>query len=192
MMVGDSTANSLGWGLRGVRKAGVGVDLRGQDGCTMLADTCAGAVWTDETKELQPDATLVFLGGAFMHGISVKGEWQKSCRRDWDDKFESTLARRLGDLKSPHGRVWLVTVPYPLGPWDMSSIRAEVDCINRSIRKAASKDKDVRVLELAEHLCPKSECELVFDGATIRPDGVHYSVEGALGLSRWALAQIQL
>ncbi|MBL8610585.1 MAG: acyltransferase, partial [Myxococcales bacterium] len=40
LVVGDSTANSLGWTLRGQRAPGVGVELKGQDGCTMLADMC--------------------------------------------------------------------------------------------------------------------------------------------------------
>jgi hypothetical protein len=67
-----------------------------------------------------------------------------------------------------------------------------VDCINTSIRKAVASTRDVRVLELAEHLCPNRNCELEYDGTAIRPDGVHYSVDGALDLSRWVLEQIQL
>jgi peptidoglycan/LPS O-acetylase OafA/YrhL len=188
---GDSTANSLGWGLRGLQKPGVAVDLRGQDGCTMLADMCGGPEWAKETKDSHPDATLVVLGGAFMHGITAEGQWQKACRRAWDSKFQGTLTRRLEDLKSPGGQVWVVTVPYALGVWDVSTIRAEVDCINTSIRRAAASVPDVRVLELAEHVCPKGDCELEFEGATIRPDGVHYSIEGAGGVSRWVLEQIQ-
>jgi peptidoglycan/LPS O-acetylase OafA/YrhL len=191
MLLGDSTANSLGWGLRGVRKPGVHVELRGQDGCTMLADMCGGSSWAELTDDLQPDATLVVLGGAFMHGISAGGQWQKACHREWDTKFRSTLARRLEDLTSPGGQVWAVTVPYALGVWDVPAIRAEVDCINASIRAAAASVPDVRVLELAEHLCPKGSCELELDGAEIRPDGVHFSVDGARGLSSWVLDQIQ-
>jgi peptidoglycan/LPS O-acetylase OafA/YrhL len=192
VLLGDSTANSLGWGLRGVRKPGVRIELRGQDGCTMLADMCGGAEWAELTDDLQPDATLVVLGGAFMHGISADGQWQKACHRQWDAKFRSTLARRLEDLTSPGGQVWALTVPYALGVWDVPPIRAEVDCINASIRAAAASVPDVRVLDLAEHLCPGGQCELELDGAEIRPDGVHFSVDGARGLSVWVLEQIQL
>ncbi|HEY3668468.1 MAG TPA: acyltransferase, partial [Polyangiaceae bacterium] len=38
MVFGDSTANSLGWGLRNLHEQGVDVQLMGKDGCTMLAD----------------------------------------------------------------------------------------------------------------------------------------------------------
>ena len=191
MLLGDSTANSLGWGLRGVRQPGLAVELMGQDGCTMLADMCGGPLWTQRTKELHPNATLVFLGGAFLHGTSVDGEWRKSCHAVWDGKFESNLVRRLADLLSPEGRVWAATIPYPLGEYDNATFRGEVDCINASIRKSAAAVPGVAVLEFAEHLCPKGVCELESDGKTIRPDGVHYTIDGAASLSRWVLTEIQ-
>jgi hypothetical protein len=49
----------------------------------------------------------------------------------------------------------------------------------------------VQILDLAERLCPNGVCEREIDGVPIRPDGVHYSMEGGTGLSRWVLEQIQ-
>jgi peptidoglycan/LPS O-acetylase OafA/YrhL len=191
MLLGDSTANSLGWGLRGVHKPGVGVDLLGQNSCTMLADTCGGSQWAQQTKDQHPNATLVALGGAFLHGLTIDGRWRKACHPGWDSKFQGTLVRRLGALKSEEGRVWAVTIPYPLGPYDNASFRAEVDCINASIRNAVTSVPGVQILDLAERLCPNGVCEREIDGVPIRPDGVHYSMEGGTGLSRWVLEQIQ-
>ena len=170
---------------------GVAVDLKGQDGCTMLADLCGGPAWAKQVSDVHPDATLVVLGGAFMHGITLDGHWRKACHRQWDRKFQSSLVRRLADLRSPGGHVWAATIPYPLGVWEGPVIRAEVDCINTSIRSAAGSVPEVRVLELADQVCPKGACDLEFEGAVIRPDGVHYSIEGARGLSRWVLEQIR-
>jgi peptidoglycan/LPS O-acetylase OafA/YrhL len=191
LLLGDSTANSLGWVLRGVHKAGVTVDLMGQDGCTMLADTCGGPLWAQRASDLRPSATLVFLGGAFLHGLTVEGQWRRACHQGWNSKFESTLAQRLGDLRSAEGRVWAVTVPYPLGPWESADFRAEVECINDSIRKASKSVAGVLVLDLAEHLCPGGVCERELAGGPIRPDGVHYSVEGGAELARWVIEQVQ-
>ncbi|HSO40701.1 MAG TPA: acyltransferase family protein [Labilithrix sp.] len=191
MLLGDSTANSLGWGLRAVRQPGLVVDLVGQDGCTMLADMCGGPQWTQRTKELHPNATILFLGGAFLHGTSVDGEWRKSCHPVWDGKFETNLVRRLGDLVSPGGRVWVSTIPYPIGEYDTATFRAEVDCINASIRKAAAAVRGIETLEFAEQLCPRGECLREYDGKVIRPDGVHYTIDGAAKVSRWVLAEIQ-
>jgi hypothetical protein len=191
MLLGDSTANSLGWGLRGVRKKGVAVDLLGRDGCTMLADMCDGASWAQRAKDGHPDAILVFLGGAFLHGLTVDGQWRKACHKGWDSVFQRTLAKRLGDLSPSERRVWAVTVPYVLGPWESPAYRAEVDCINTEIRKASASVPGVRVLELGEQLCPMGICQRELDGVEIRPDGVHFAVEGAAGLSRWVLDQIE-
>ncbi len=191
MMVGDSTANSLGWALRGLQQPGLVVELEGRDGCTMMADTCGGAEWAAKIDAVRPDATLLFLGGAFMHGIDADGAWRKSCHPEWDRRFETTLVRRLDDLRSIAGQVWAVTIPYPLGPWENAAIRAEVDCINASIRKAAAAVPGVLPLELADHVCPHGECVRESNGTTIRPDGTHYSIDGAHDLARWVLAEIE-
>jgi hypothetical protein len=190
MLLGDSTANSLGWGLRGVREPGLSVELHGQDGCTMLADTCGGKAWAQRVEEVQPNATLVFLGGAFMHGLTLDGQWRKACHRGWDSAFERTLTKRLGDLK-PSGGVFAVTVPYALGPWDSAAYRREVDCINAAVRSASAAVPGVRVLDLAEHLCPSGACKRELQGIEIRPDGVHFSIDGSAELSRWVLDEVR-
>jgi len=192
LVLGDSTANSLGWGLRGLREPGVVVDLRGKDSCTMLWDTCGGETWRSLEDETKPNVTLVFLGGAFLHGIDAEGRWRQACHRRWDEKFLTTLTTRLTGLATPETRVWLVTVPYPLGPYDSAPWRELVDCINASIRKAAADVPDVHILDLATRLCPNGECEREYEGITIRPDGVHYDISGAVPVSRWALGEIML
>jgi peptidoglycan/LPS O-acetylase OafA/YrhL len=191
LILGDSTANSIGWVMRGVQRPGVKIELMGHDGCTMLHDTCDGPLWAQRLADVRPNATLVFLGGAFLHGIPADGQWRKACHEAWDSTFESTLARRLGELKAAEGRVWAVTVPYPLGPYDSADYRAEVDCINASIRKAATSVAGIKLLDLAEHLCPGGVCGRESAGTAIRPDGVHYSMGGAAELARWVIDQVQ-
>ncbi len=193
ILLGDSTANSLGWGLRGVRQPGLVVELMGHDGCTMLATTlCDEPLWSERTAQVRPNATLLFLGGAFLHGVTLDGDWRKSCYPGWDRKFEKNLEARLGDLKSDGGRVWLVTLPYPLDVYDNDTFRHEVDCINASLRKSAAAVPGLQVLELGERLCPNGVCQRENEGVEIRPDGVHYTIDGASSLSRWVLEQIQV
>jgi peptidoglycan/LPS O-acetylase OafA/YrhL len=191
LMLGDSTANSLGWGLRGLQQPGLVVDLGGKDGCTLLADTCGGSDWATQVNDLHPDAVLVFVGGAFLHGITVGSEWQEACHAEWDRRFEETLVARLHDLRELDADVWAVTVPYALGPWELDRIRDEVDCINASVVKAARSVADVRVLDLASRLCPKGVCERELDGVPIRPDGAHYAIDGARAVSRWVTDEIE-
>ena len=191
MVLGDSTANSLGWALRGVREPGVAVELRGKDSCTMLWDTCGGETWQSLTKEVHPDVTLVYVGGAFLHGLSADGRWRQACYKKWDAQFEKTLATRLVGLSNEATRAFVVTVPYPVGPYDSAPWREKVDCINASVRRAAATVPDVRVLELGERFCPKGKCEYEHDGFTVRPDGVHYDIDGTNGIAKWVMEQIK-
>lgn len=193
VVFGDSTANSLGWGLRGLHEDGLGVELLGKDGCTMLWDRCNAEHWAERVKELRPNATLIYLAGAYLHGFGGDdGVWHTACYADWDAKFEQQLTRRLHELEQSPGVVYAVTLPYPLGRYDKDEFRKQIDCINGSLRKSAKAVPGVRVLELSEQLCPKGKCQIELPSkVVIRPDGVHFSLEGAAAISRWVLTQIQ-
>jgi len=187
---GDSTANSLGWVLRTVHRPDIVVHLQGQDGCTMLSDSCKGADWAAYTRDLKPEVTLVFLGGAFLHGLPDQGKFRKACHPIWDRPFVDTLSKRLRELQSPAGRAYVLTVPYPLGPWELPEMRKEVDCINESIREAVRGAPAVELIDVAGHLCPNGVCERESSGVPIRPDGVHYSVDGGNALGRWLITRV--
>jgi len=191
MMVGDSTANSIGWALRGIHREGVGVDLLGKDGCTLLADNCDGPLYAEHVKRLHPNASVLFVGGAFMHGFNFDGAWRTACHPEWKRRFETRMQQRLADLRAPSSEVWVATLPYVFGDWDSEDYRTQVDCINESTRKSAQSVSGVQVLDLAQHVCPKGICAMDGDGEPIRPDGVHYSVKGAHEVALWTLAQLQ-
>ncbi|HEX3597978.1 MAG TPA: acyltransferase family protein [Polyangiaceae bacterium] len=192
LVFGDSTANSLGWGLRSLHEKGVAVELLGKDGCTMLDDRCDGEHWVEHVRELHPDATLVYLAGAFLHGFGVQGSWHTACHADWDARFEKALTRRLRELASTGARIFAIVAPYPVGRWDTVEYRAQMDCINASLRKAAAAAPAVHVLDAGEKLCPRGVCEQEIPGKVkIRPDGVHFSLAGAQGVSRWVFEQIR-
>jgi peptidoglycan/LPS O-acetylase OafA/YrhL len=191
LILGDSTANSLGWVLRGANRPGLAVELEGRDGCSMLLDNCRGEEWPARKTTLAPDATLVFLGGAFLHGLDLDDGWRMACYPGWQRRFEENLTHRLADLGAARGRTWAVTVPYPLGPYDDAAHRAQVDCINASIRKAVAQVTGIQLLDLGARLCPGEACEREHGGVEIRPDGVHFDIDGAAGLSAWVLDQVK-
>ncbi len=192
LVFGDSTANSLGWGLRALHEKGVEVQLLGKDGCSMLSDNCNGPKWAEQVRELHPEATLVYVGGAFLHGFSVSGQWHTACRADWDAKFERNMTRRLRELGATGERIFAVTVPYPLGHWATPQYRAQVDCINGSLRRAAASVPAVRLVELPDRLCPQGVCRKELPGqGPIRPDGVHFSLAGAQDVGSWVLSRVR-
>jgi hypothetical protein len=104
------------------------------------------------------------------------------------------MAKRLADValaaSDIGGEAWAVTLPDPLGPYDSAAFRDQVDCINASIRKVAAAVPALHVLEFGKRVCPNHECVRELAGKTIRPDGVHYDIDGARELSAWILEQI--
>jgi peptidoglycan/LPS O-acetylase OafA/YrhL len=193
MVFGDSTANSLGWGLRSLRENGLAVELMGKDGCSMLADLCEGPHWVEQVRELHPNVSIVYVAGAFLHGFSVKGQWHTACHADWDEKFERVLSLRLHELQGEAGVVFAATIPYPVGGrYDSQVIHEQVDCINASLRKAVAALPGVQLIDIGGHLCPGGVCEQdVGKSEPVRPDGVHFSVDGAQALSRWIYEEIR-
>ncbi len=192
IVFGDSTANSLGWGLRGLRDKGVDAELLGKDGCSMLSDNCEAEQWAARVKAFRPDATLINLAGAFLHGFSVGGTWHTACHADWGTKFEQALQRRLRDLEGTPGRLSVVTAPYPVGSWDTPEYRAQIDCLNASLRRATLTAPSARLLELHTRVCPNGLCQQDIPGkGPMRPDGVHFSIEGAEHVARWAFGELQ-
>ena len=186
MLFGDSTANSLGWALRGLNEKGLDVQNMGKDGCTLLGNSCEGPQWVDRVRENHPNVSVVYLGGAFLHGFHWRGEWQTACRPEWDRRFEAELTERLRALQGEAGVVFTSTIPYALVHWDSAEFNAQIDCVNRSIRKSAAAVPGVQMIDLGARLCPKSVCEQDI-GATepVRPDGMHFSIDGAHELARW-------
>jgi peptidoglycan/LPS O-acetylase OafA/YrhL len=191
LILGDSTANSLGWVLRGLRVPGVSVELMGKDGCTMFTDACGGPHWPQYVREQHPDATAIFLGGAFLHGIGADGEFRKACYPAWDRKFEGIFAEQMSGLASPEHPVYVLTLPYPLGPYDSEEYRSQVGCINASMRKVVSAVPGIKIIDFGEQVCPGGVCQREYAGATIRVDGVHYTMDGGKELAKWLLAQAQ-
>ncbi len=192
VVFGDSTANSIGWGLRALREPGLQVELLGKDGCNMVGDTCDGEHWGERARELHADATLVYVGGAFLHGFSVGGSWHTACHADWDLQLEQAVSKRLRELGQTQSRVFTATVPYALGHWDTAEYRTRIDCINGAVRKAVAAVPSVRLLDVQEQLCPHGSCTKDLPGVGIlRPDGVHFSIDGARSSAAWVLANMR-
>jgi hypothetical protein len=50
----------------------------------------------------------------------------------------------------------------------------------------------VKILDLAERLCPKGVCQREHDGLVLRPDGVHYAIDALEPTSRWILDELRI
>ena len=197
LVFGDSTANSIGWGLRNLHEGGVDIELMGKDGCNMLEDTCEGPHWVEQVRALHPNISFVYVAGVFLYGFHVNGEWHTACRPDWDAKLEHVLSARFRELQQESGRVYTATIPYPVGPYendssDRQDFHGRVDCINTVIRKAVSAVPGVALVDVGAHLCPNGVCQQdVGAKELLRPDGVHFSIDASKGISRWVYQELR-
>ena len=145
-VLGDSTANAIGWMLKSVAAPDVAVELRAKDGLNLIyADHIR---WNGNDEGV--GVTLVSVGGSFLYGIHVGSKWTLACHARWNSLFEEGLDLHLRDLAGSKSQLWLATAPYPVGPYDYEARRKQVDCINRSLRKVAQKHPRFRLLDLAE------------------------------------------
>ncbi len=191
LVLGDSTANALGWVVRGLHLPNVSVTLGGVDGFSLHND---GPKWEDWSKTLakaKPDATLVVLSGAFLYGMTADDGWRAACYPAWNDTFEVALEKRLRDLKMGAGPKWIATIPYALGPYDNDKFRQRIDCINPLLLRVVEKVGGFEILDLAEMQCPKGHCLRSHDGQQMRPDGVHYDIEGARPIAEQTLKRLR-
>jgi peptidoglycan/LPS O-acetylase OafA/YrhL len=189
LVLGDSTANALGWVVRGLHLSDVSVTLGGIDGFSLHNDEGdRWKPWSEVVEQARPDATVVVLGGAFLYGINADGGWRAACYPAWDESLESRLTKRLLDLKSGTGPLWVATVPYALGRYDNEKYRGRIDCVNAVVRRTVEAVGGFQIWDLAEVQCPKGACLREFQGEEMRPDGVHYRIDAARPIGQSALA----
>lgn len=186
LVLGDSTANAVGWSVRGLRWRvprerwpSITVELEGENGFNLLEDGPRWPNWRTVVDKVTPNLTAIVLSGAILYGTMIDGEFRYACTPGWDERFEKALGARLASLSPGVPNVWLATLPYALGRYDTSEFRQRIDCINASIRKVNAVFPEVRTLPLADIECPKGACYTTFEGELMRPDGVHYSINAA-------------
>ena len=201
LVVGDSVAMSVGNLLRiNQGKHHAFVAQRAIGDCSVLdgivpthtmngldhgGGNCAGD-WASDTMKLQPDVTLIVLGGAYLASAKVEGRWQKPCDKGWNAVYLKRL-KALVELLKPHGgHSVFVTSAYPVGKFQVAGINERVDCFNTTLGESGA-----QTIELAKHLCPDAQCALLSEGSIIRNDGLHFEYPGGNAIADWILTELR-
>ncbi len=203
LVVGDSVAVALGERMRTfqshafVAERGIGdcsllegvVPMRSLNGRPHDGGNCAQH-WEADAAELQPDVTLVVLGGGFFAPAEIEGEWRHPCDPKWHEAYESALISRLRALGPNGGRRVVVRVAHPVGGWKSPVVDAHVDCFLTALDRAVAAVPGVTALDLDGKLCPDGACAMTDGGLPIRPDGLHFDGKGAESIARWVEAEL--
>ncbi len=142
-----------------------------------------------------PADVLVLFGNPVLDSTPVGEDLADFCAPDM-------LALRTGPLeelveRTAPQRVLLLTTPrllvenHSLGATTQLEVDERLACHQRAIDEVAAAHPDrVAVIDLAGWLCPDGECTEVIDGVELRPDGLHYTEQGARPVARWVLDQV--
>jgi len=201
LVVGDSLSGALATCMRSFEQELHAQVFGEQGGCSILHDQFplnpkqrggdCDPTWSAVSLVVQPDVTLVVLGGGYFASAKIEGKWQHACQPGWTREYRRELEARLRELQRHSGTVVLALVPYYKGKALVHlSDPPRVDCFNDTLRDIARAVPGVTTLDLMAQTCPQGTCPVDHEGHPIRKDGVHYSLPGCSGIARWALERL--
>lgn len=208
LLVGDSVAYTLHPALdaevtaRGIAFAGATAPGCGMVGGTPLGRDGAEPSWTATCAATVPALHERFVAEFDPDVVVWLSTWESLPRRvgdrvlqPGDPALDAWLLDAMGEvvdrLTAGGATVVVLTVPPEV---DAATGDAEpawnddLQHLNGLFRRlAATSGGRVRIVDLAEIVCPSRPCPPYVDGVTLRPDdGVHYGPEGA----RWVAARV--
>ncbi len=213
-IVGDSQALSLGYGLdrwtaehngplvwnHGVESCGV-VTAGEQSSTNPNDNRCLDAAnaWPTQLKTFKPDVVIVFSSLTDIQPRKLPGSSHVSSIGDPDfDAFLESQYEHIIDVLSSTGArvIWMTppctaiqVTPGQQNPYAVGNIAHLDDVILPKVMRA--KQDHVVPFDLANVLCPNGKVRKSVPGVgVLRPDGVHFSVAGALWFANTYANQI--
>ncbi len=151
--------------------------------------------WAKNLTEVQPDAVLLMMVAPGGVERKVGGRWVTDCNPTYDRWYQEELQTAFEVLGKKGARVSVATVAYYDSTIDPDASYRHTACKNQSIR-AAAEASGVSVIDLAAWTCESpGDCKrhvTLADGseAELRPDGMHYSGDGAIVPATWLIRQL--
>jgi peptidoglycan/LPS O-acetylase OafA/YrhL len=204
LLVGDSIALTLGWGLQVDAPAwGISIDNLGATGCDLDPESTVNVMgvvsraaqgcpqwpttWASLVARTDPDVVVVLLGRWESIDRIYNGRWTHVGEPAYDEHLQSELSQIIA-IGSSHGaRVVFLTLPYiaettvqPNGsPWDMN-LPSRTDAWNAIVRAAVAEHPDqASVMDLNKIVDPDGHYVSDIDGVRVRnSDDEHFSTLG--------------
>jgi peptidoglycan/LPS O-acetylase OafA/YrhL len=215
LLVGDSTARSLGAGFipsieresgvelinRALFFCGLSTGSRRTNG-RVLPDPkeCANwpSYWRSYVDRFQPNLTILYVGGLDVFDRKVAGNWLVFGSEQFDAHFLDLLARATDILSSGGVPMVLLTTPSfgrldePVTREWRPEARWRTEHLNSLLRLHARREPDrVQLLDLEAFVCGGAACPAKHGDVALRFDGVHYSARGARLIARWLAPQLR-
>jgi peptidoglycan/LPS O-acetylase OafA/YrhL len=216
MLIGDSLAKSLGWGLTGQAPkldakvtdestlgCGIarGTPYKDQDRTPAQPPQCATwpEQWQQSVDRVDPDVAILLFGRWEIMDRFHDGAWTHIGDPAYDAYLATEVDTAIGVLTARGARVALCTSPYfKRGeqangrPWPQDD-PARVDRLNQLIREAAKRHPGaVGLVDLNAKLSADGHFTRTISGVQVRAaDGVHLTPTGGRWLAPWLLPQVK-
>jgi peptidoglycan/LPS O-acetylase OafA/YrhL len=210
MVVGDSVGYWMGDAMTKQAKAlNLDVANRAMFACPLTRDSlrvrdggeiitanadCARwpEFWKDDINRYRPDVVLVMFGGPPPTERDIDGGWYGPCSAQYDQWFSQNVGDAIDLLASRGAMVFVAPAAYARFPFmDFSKLDPLTDCMNRDIDGVVRTHPKSRELPIDKFICPgRDDCVEFKDGVNLREDGIHYTGDGAVYMSRWVTAQM--
>ncbi len=200
MLVGDSVGNSVAgpiiddpWTYRinPVNETVIGCELmyRGHkvqnyQGVLPPFPDCTATYRADVAK-YRPKVVMVVFGAASDNKIDVGGGFEDACAPGYRKEQVRLHKAAIDDLRSSGATVVLVTVARSNSTFHGPEWNQHIDCYNDVLRSIAGNTPGVKLVDLDHWLCPDGQCRQDLDGATPRPDGLHFNGPGGRAVSAY-------
>jgi hypothetical protein len=204
LVVGDSVGYALAedglvplqdeLGITTVNGAEVGCTLMREPGEAPSPDApiirnCS-VLWQPLLDEYQPDVVVVAFGAfSGLAPTEVDGRDVYPCSARYDGRWRERVEGAVATLGAGGAVVELVTTPGGLLAEGRATLDERQGCVNDVLRAVAEQSPDAEAIDLAEWVCPDRRCREEVDGATLRPDGLHFTGAGAEVVARWLVPQ---
>jgi peptidoglycan/LPS O-acetylase OafA/YrhL len=209
LLVGDSTAYTLGLGLSAYEKdydvdlhdagiLGCGVtqgteyELQGVD--APMESACSGStgteqwpqIWQGDVASFRPNVVMILAGRWEVSNRTYKGHWTNILHPTYAAYVKSQVRRAVHVAGSKGAHVVLLTAPcYDTGeqpngqPWPEDS-PARLARYNAIVRQVAATTPNTSLINFDEMACPGGRYESHIDGVDARYDGVHFTLGGGV------------
>ncbi len=156
--------------------------------------------WRQVVARARPDLVVLLVGWPEIFDHRVDGETVEVGGDRHRRVFVAALDRLAGDLLTAAGpSATFVVLTTPIFPADrqdgematfLAGARPRVDVVNALLADLAARQPRVEVIDLGSWLCPDA-CRRSAGGAAARPDGVHFSPEGARMVADWLTPRLE-
>lgn len=155
------------------------------------------ATWRNQVTSEKPDVSVLVLGNGFLFDRVVGGRTVVFGTPEYERYLLGWLDDTLDELAASSGRVVVTDVPC-FGKRDtgldgtatIADDARRQRLVNRLVREHLAARPQVRVLDLRARFCPGDRFAERVDGVRLRPDGVHWSREGAAVVWGWLIPEV--